>query len=137
MPTITGLHHVALLVPDLDAATAWYERVVGARRLSAVDHRDATGVFAVILEIPGMPGVLQLRRSDAELPEGYDPLTLEVAGDVALQDWIADLDAAGVAHSGVLVKRTGSAVEVPAPGGTILRFYTAPVGGFSAMSSNG
>lgn len=135
MPTITGLHHVAILVPDLDAATAWFERVLGARRLSAVDHRDAIGIFAIILEIPGMPGVLQLRRSDAALPEGYDPLTLEVADDAALQDWATHLEALGVSHSGILAKRTGSAVELPAPGGGILRFYTAPVGGFSAMAN--
>ena len=135
MPTITGLHHVAILVPDLDQATAWYERVLGAKGLSAVDHRDATGVFAVILEVRGMPGVLQLRRTDAPLPEGYDPLTLEVADDAALTEWTSHLDELDIDHTGVVAKRTGNAVEVSAPGGGTLRFYTAPVGGYSGMTS--
>lgn len=137
MPNITGLHHVAILVPDLEAAAAWYERVLGAERLSGLDHHDATGVFAVILEVPGMPGVLQLRRSEAALPPGYDPLTLEVANERALETWVAHLDQLGVAHSGVLAKRTGSAIEVPAAGGALLRLYTAPIDGFRAMLSNG
>lgn len=137
MPNITGLHHVAILVDDLDEATDWYERVLDARRLSGIDHRDASGLFAVILEIPGMPGVLQLRRSDSVLPDGYDPLTLEVSNGAALDAWAKFLDGLGVAHSGVLQKRTGTAIEVPSPGGVTLRFYTAPVGGFAAAMPGG
>ncbi|WP_022891302.1 VOC family protein [Agromyces subbeticus] len=133
-PPISGLHHVATLVPDLAASLAWYRRVLGAVRLDHLDHHDASGeLTAVIVEIPNLGGVLQLRRSAEPLPAHYDPLTLEVRDLAALGEWAAHLHAIGVHHSGVIVKRTGHGLEAETPEGTILRFYTAPSGGFRAV----
>ena len=132
---LSGLHHVATLVPEVEAAAAWYVQVLGARRLPHLDHHDAAGALtAVILEVPGVPGVLQLRHSLVPLPAGYDPLTLEVTDVAALEAWAARLDALCVSHTGILVKRTGHGLEVPTPEGTVLRFYTAPQGGFGAVA---
>ncbi|WP_448006696.1 VOC family protein [Agromyces bauzanensis] len=131
---ISGLHHVATLVPEVEASAAWYARVLDARRISRLDHHDEAGALtAVILEVPGVPGVLQLRQSDVRLPAGYDPLTLQVADVAALEAWAERLDTLGVPHTGVLVKRTGHGLELPTPEGTVLRFYTAPQGGFGKV----
>ncbi len=43
LPTLTGIHHVALTVPDLDAAVAFYTGVIGGRerfRLGPFDARE-------------------------------------------------------------------------------------------------
>jgi catechol 2,3-dioxygenase-like lactoylglutathione lyase family enzyme len=29
VPTLSGVHHVKFLVPDLEAAVSWYEAVLG------------------------------------------------------------------------------------------------------------
>jgi catechol 2,3-dioxygenase-like lactoylglutathione lyase family enzyme len=52
-PEIGGIHHLKLPVTDLERSVRWYSDVLGARRLTELDHRRPDGaLFAVILDVP-------------------------------------------------------------------------------------
>jgi catechol 2,3-dioxygenase-like lactoylglutathione lyase family enzyme len=135
-PSISGVHHVTFVVHDLAIGIAWFEAVLGAEHRPRFDHHDASGVlFGVILELPGFPGMIELRiaTDDYLLTAGYDPVTFEVADD-ALEAWLAHLDAVGVRHSPIKRRRTGRSIEFSTPDGVLLRLFTAPIGGFEAVA---
>jgi quinol monooxygenase YgiN/catechol 2,3-dioxygenase-like lactoylglutathione lyase family enzyme len=111
----------------LERSTAWYCAVLGARRVTELDHRRSDGtLFAVILDVPGLAGHLELRLdpATARALNGYDFLTLAVAGRSSLDDWAARLDALGVDHSPPIVALVGWLLVAADPDGLRLRFYT-------------
>lgn len=135
-PAISGVHHVTFVVSDLQAGLAWFERTLGARHRARFDHHDASGaLFGVIVELEGFPGMVELRvaAEDYPVPDGYDPVTFEVADDAALDAWLAHLDAVGADHSPIKQRRTGRSLEVLTPDGVLIRLFTAPVGGFDEV----
>jgi quinol monooxygenase YgiN/catechol 2,3-dioxygenase-like lactoylglutathione lyase family enzyme len=126
-PTHGGIHHVKLPVTDLERSAAWYAAVLGAHRLSELDHRRPDGtIFAVILDVPGLAGLLELRLdpATAKALNGYDFLTLAIENRSSLDDWVARLDALGVEHSPPIVALVGWLLVVADPDGLRLRFYT-------------
>jgi quinol monooxygenase YgiN/catechol 2,3-dioxygenase-like lactoylglutathione lyase family enzyme len=126
-PAPDGIHHIKLPVSDLERSTDWYSTVLGARRLTKLDHRRPDGtLFAVILDIPGLPGRLELRLDPATAGalNGYDFLTLAIADRPALDTWVVRLDALGIRHSPPIVAMVGWLLVVPDPDGLRLRFYT-------------
>jgi catechol 2,3-dioxygenase-like lactoylglutathione lyase family enzyme len=128
-PEIAGLHHVTLPVRDLDVSCTWFERVVGARRNARLDYQDDYGRrFAIVLEVPGLGTLLQLRLGTdmSTSPHGFQPLTFQVEGMAHLLRWIEHLDAASVANSGVELRNSGYSVTFTSPDGTELRFQTRP-----------
>lgn len=136
MATISGVHHVTFVVSDLAAGIDWYTRVLGARHISRFDHHDAAGMlFGVILELPGFPGMVEVRvaTDDYPVPAGYDPVTFQVADDAALDAWLAHLDDVGATHTPVKQRRTGRSIEFSSPDGVLLRLFTAPAGGFDEV----
>lgn len=135
-PPVSGTHHVTFVVQDLDAGIAWFESVLGARHRPKFDHHDSDGLlFGVILELPGFPGMIEIRiaTDDYPLHPGYDPVTFEVAGEAQLEDWLKHLDAVGANHSPIKRRRTGQSIEFTTPDGVLLRLFTAPVGGFDEV----
>jgi catechol 2,3-dioxygenase-like lactoylglutathione lyase family enzyme len=61
-PAHSGIHHIKLPVTDLERSAAFYGVVLGARRVTELDHRRPDGtLFAVILDVPGLAGRLELR----------------------------------------------------------------------------
>jgi quinol monooxygenase YgiN/extradiol dioxygenase family protein len=126
-PAHDGIHHIKLPVTDLEQSSAWYASVLGARRLGELDHRRPDGtLFAVILDVPGLTGHLELRLDPATAGSltGFDFLTLAVANRSALDDWIARLDALGIHHSPPIVALVGWLLVAVDPDGFRLRFYT-------------
>ena len=126
-PVHQGIHHVKLPVTDLERSTRWYGEVLGAHRLTELDHRRPDGtLFAVILDVPGLGTRLELRLDPATAAalNGYDFLTLAVADRAAVDTWIAHLDALGVHHSPPVVALVGWLLVVPDPDGLRLRLYT-------------
>lgn len=126
-PAYGGIHHLKLPVSDLERSSQWYGAVLGARRLTELDHRRPDGtLFAVILDVPGLDGRLELRLDPATAGalDGYDFLTLAVADRAALDRWTAHLDALGVHHSPPVVALVGWLLVVPDPDGLRLRLYT-------------
>lgn len=128
-PGLAGLHHLTLPATDIEASCGWYERVLGARRIARLDHRDGTGrLFAAVLDVPELGTLLQLRADTDTRPVMRDfPLfTLQVRDLAHLQAWIGHLDAVGVAHSPVERRNVGNSVSAASPDGSLLRFQTRP-----------
>lgn len=136
-PAVSGLHHVTFVVSDLDSGIDWFSRVLGVTHIPRFDHHDESGArYGVILQLAGFPGMLELRLADAGYPlrADYDPVTFEVASAQSLEAWAAHLDDAGVARSAIKQRRTGQSLEFCTPDGTLLRLFTAPEGGFDAVT---
>jgi catechol 2,3-dioxygenase-like lactoylglutathione lyase family enzyme len=136
-PAHDGIHHIKLPVSDLERSAEWYGAVLGARRLTELDHRRPDGtLFAVILQVPGLGTHLELRldRATAAVLDGYDFLTLAVGDHAALDEWIAHLDDLGIRHSPPIVALVGWLLVVPDPDGLRLRFYTTQPHGLAASS---
>ena len=126
-PSHDGIHHIKLPVTDLERSTEWYTTVLGARRLIQLDHRRPDGtLFAVILDVPGIAGRVELRLDPATAKSlsGYDFLTLTVANKSTMDSWVARLDSLGVRHSPLIVALVGWLLVVPDPDNLRLRFYT-------------
>jgi quinol monooxygenase YgiN/catechol 2,3-dioxygenase-like lactoylglutathione lyase family enzyme len=126
-PSHNGIHHIKLPVTDLERSTEWYSTVLGARRLTQLDHRRPDGtLFAVILDVPGVAGRVELRLAPATAKSlnGYDFLTLTVADKSTMDTWVDRLDSLGVRHSPLIVALVGWLLVVPDPDGLRLRFYT-------------
>ncbi|KMO10279.1 VOC family protein [Methylobacterium platani] len=126
-PILHGIHHLKFPVADLDRSLTFYTRALNARRIETWDHRHADGtLYAVILDVPGLGPYLELRLDpiQAARQAGFDPVTLAVRDQSALDGWIAHLDAAGIAHSPILVAIQAWLVVFADPDGRRLRLYT-------------
>lgn len=126
-PTFDGIHHLKLPVADLERSAHWYGEVLGARRLTELDHRRPDGtLFAVILEVPGLGTNLELRLdpATADALVTYDFITLAVEDRAALDRWVAHLDSVGIHHSPPIVALVGWLLVIPDPDGLRLRLYT-------------
>ena len=127
-PEFGGIHHVKLPVTDLERSARWYGDVLGARRLTELDHRRPDGtLFAVILDVPNLGTKLELRLDPATAKAlgEYDFLTLAVQDRAALDRWIEHLDNLGVDHSPPVVALVGWLLVIPDPDGLRLRLYTS------------
>ena len=108
-PGFTQVAHVALVVRDMGASVAFYERVMGFEQAS--ERREGPPEARhprQLIRHPGSGLVLGIHepyeRSDDRFdPQrtGLDHLAVTVADHAALEEWIAHLDAQGVEHSPV------------------------------------
>jgi glyoxylase I family protein len=113
-PAVTGFHHFAPTVSDVEASAQWYQRVFGMDRLPvSFPHHDAeaggSGGFAVLLLDPRSGIAIGLHHHDANAGEqfqenrtGLDHMSFSVADRAALDSWAAWLDRLSVPHSGVI-----------------------------------
>lgn len=118
MPSLTGVHHVALTVTDVERSVPWYERVLGFTTIGR-DDEDDTGLRKVFLRGPGFGLTLTLVQHpagagtlfDACRP-GLDHLTFTVPSTDSLREWTDRLSEHGVTFSPVAEEPTapGSAV---------------------------
>ena len=126
-PTIAGIHHLKFPVADIGRSTAFYAAVFGAARIEALDHVRPDGtLFAVLLDVPGLGTLLELRldAAAAGAQAGFDPVTCTVATRADLVMWHAHLEALGVSHSPVLVGVAGWLLAFADPDARRLRLYT-------------
>ena len=137
VPT-TGYGHVRLTVTDLARSRAFYDRVFGLPVAFEVpaDADDATRSAlaflydGVIYAVPG-GGLLGLRpvapagdRFDEDRV-GLDHLSFAVGSTTDLQDAVALLDEAGIAHGGVKDLGAASILEFRDPDGIALELIAA------------
>lgn len=129
--SLSGIHHVALNVRDVEESVRWYGDVLGFAPLfpydtDAFERRLVRHPSGVVL------GLTRHRHPDADTPfserrTGLDHLAFAVAERSDLEAWAERLTAAGVEHSGVKVTpTTGSAlVTFRDPDGIQLEVYVA------------
>jgi catechol 2,3-dioxygenase-like lactoylglutathione lyase family enzyme len=108
--TITGIHHFSPTVSDVEASSAWYEKVFSMVRLPMPfphHEREETG-YAVLLLDPVSGLVLGLHHNEAnegepfdEARTGLDHIGFKVPSRESLDEWMTKLDDLGVAHTGI------------------------------------
>jgi glyoxylase I family protein len=104
---ITGVHHFGLTVRDIDTSAAWYEDVLGFRRVGEYTAPGGSRrkVFLQHNGLRARLGLTQHRHGsrDAfdETRAGLDHLAFTVAGHAELDAWAARLADAAVVHSPV------------------------------------
>ena len=142
--SLSGIHHVALNVGDVEQSARWYQEVLGFVPLFPYDtdhfeRRIVRHPSGVVL------GLTRHRHPDAATPfserrPGLDHLAFAVDDRSVLDAWAQRLTNAGVEHSGVKVTpTTGSAlVAFRDPNGIQLEVYAAQgatAGGTTVASS--
>ena len=112
MPTITGVSHIELTVRDASRSAAWYERVLGMRRVA----EESDGSSHVINLVHPTAGVaVGLRTYDSadgevfsEFLVGLHHLSLSVESREELDTWANHLDGCEVSHSAIREMSYGS-----------------------------
>lgn len=124
-----GISHLDLSVSDAEASAAWYERVLGLRRVRRTDfaHR-----VMVVLVHPPTHLVIGLNQHEASSGEPFDErragldhvgFTVEVRADLdGLEEHLTELD---VPHSAVADTDSGSALVFRDPDNIQLEFWWA------------
>ena len=116
-PVITGVHHIALTVTDLETSMNWYQELFQAdRRPGQLPHyaREETG-FAELLIEPTTGLLIGLHHHKANQGEkfdesrtGLDHISLQVDGREALEAWMDRLDELNIQHTGIRTRPGGS-----------------------------
>ena len=110
-PNVTGYHHFAPTVSDVEASAQWYERVFGMTRVPVAfpHHGGEKGGYAVVLMEPRSGIVLGLHHHDGnpgqpfdESRTGLDHMSFAVAGRPDLDAWASWLDSLSIENSGVV-----------------------------------
>lgn len=109
-----GIGHLDLSVSDVEASAAWYEKVLGLRRLRRVDfpqrtmivlRHDASALVIGLNQHQGFPG-----EPFDERRAGLDHVGFAVDQRQDLDAWQERLAALGVEHSPVADTEVGSAL---------------------------
>ena len=135
---ICGIHHLGLTVRDTDASAAWYEDVLGFRRVGEFESPDGAR-RRVFLRRDGLQarlGLTQHRGGAQEVFDetrvGLDHLAFAVADRAELDEWSTRLAAAAVVHSPIAPANSipGAAVLVfRDPDYIQLELFVDPSGG--------
>jgi glyoxylase I family protein len=115
-PFITGIHHIAITVTDLDASMNWYQQLFQAERWPGqLAHfgREETG-FAEMLVEPHTGLLIGLHHHVANEGEkfeesrtGMDHISFQVDGRDGLLAWMDRLDELNVPHTGIRRRPNG------------------------------
>jgi catechol 2,3-dioxygenase-like lactoylglutathione lyase family enzyme len=124
---VTGFHHLALTVRDLDASTSWYEQLFD---LDLVIDEPGDERRAKVYRLRGttqMLGLVEHRGNDgAEFrPDrtGLDHAAFAVSTRADVDAWAERLDGAGVEHSGRIDVPIGAILNFADPDGTALSIF--------------
>ena len=112
--TFQGIHHLDLSVVDAEASAAWYERVLGLRRLRRAEFPGRTMIVLFHDDARLVIGLNQHQASDGsafdERKTGLDHVGFTVGSREDLDAWQARLAEAGVEHSPIADAESGSAL---------------------------
>jgi catechol-2,3-dioxygenase len=114
-------------VSDVGQSLRFYERALGAKHMPELDHLRDDGIrFAVVVEVPGLGTVLQLRLDPerAARQAMFYPLAIAVDDRAALERWKTALTELGVLHSPILEAVKGWLIVTQDPDGNRVRPYT-------------
>jgi catechol 2,3-dioxygenase-like lactoylglutathione lyase family enzyme len=130
MPRFMGFSHVELTVSDCERTAIWWQEVLGFKLVNR--HRGET--FSVNAMVHPSGAVVDVMTHDTtaatdifdERRVGLDHLSFRVADGDELKQWVAHLDAKGVAHSGVIDIGYGHTVVFRDPDNIQLEFFVHP-----------
>ncbi|MEO8750450.1 MAG: VOC family protein [Allobranchiibius sp.] len=128
-----GISHLDLSVSDVEASAAWYERVLGLRRLRRVDLAQRT-MIVLLHEAAGLVIGLNQHRAFSggafdERRAGLDHVGFAVTTRADLDAWQSQLAELGVEHSPVADTEGGAALVFRDPDHIQLEFWwTKPRG---------
>jgi glyoxylase I family protein len=127
MPTITGAHHLALTVTDVERSAAWYRDLLGLVRV--LDGSDDTVTYQVLAH-PDSGWVMGVRqysagRSDTfdEYRTGLDHLAFGVSSREELDGWQEELDRRGISFTPAVETPIGTVVVFRDPDNIQLEFW--------------
>jgi glyoxylase I family protein len=127
MPTITGAHHVALTVSDVERSSAWYAELLGLVEVLA--GKDDFVSFKVLAH-PGCGWIMGVREyrdgsSDRfdELRTGLDHLAFGVADRAELDAWQDELERRSITFTPIAETPIGSVIVFRDPDGIQLEFW--------------
>jgi len=125
---ITGIHHLALTVTDVERSAAWYSELLGMMQVIGDDTDD---VRYRILAHPESGMVIGLRQypstgsgdSFDEMRTGLDHLAIGVDSSDALDAWEAKLDSLAIAYTPATETPIGSVIVLRDPDNIQLEFW--------------
>jgi glyoxylase I family protein len=110
-PAVTGFHHFAATVSDVEASAQWYERIFGMTRVPVPfpHYGGEKSGYAVLMMDPRTGIAVGLHHHDGnpgrdfdESCTGLDHMSFGVAARADLDTWARWLDSLGVENSGVI-----------------------------------
>lgn len=127
MPTVDAVSHITVTVTDLERSAAWYGRALGLTRV-----KDMSGPTWRRVLMLGNGVLIGLQSHDETSVEdrfdetrvGLDHLSIACGSRAAVEQWLAHLDAEGIAHSGISAPPDHVAT-VQDPDGIAIEFYAA------------
>jgi glyoxylase I family protein len=127
MPTITGAHHLALTVTDVQRSAAWYRDLLGLEELIA--GSDA-GVSFVVLAHPDSGWIMGVREYEGKPKDGFDEfrtgmdhLAFGVSSRAELEAWVPELERRGITFSPIADTPIGTVIVFRDPDGIQLEFW--------------
>lgn len=127
MAGLSGLHHVALSVKDLDVSAAWYRDVLGLEEELVQESEDRR---SLVMRLPASTQQLGLVEHKATQDGGFTPRNLgldhvafAVASGQELEDWAARFSQRGVVSSGVIETPFGGMLFFTDPDGIALALF--------------
>jgi glyoxylase I family protein len=127
MPNITGAHHLALTVSDVERSAAWYRDLLGL--VSVFDGADDSVRFQVLAH-PDSGWVMGVRQyaagsSDSfdEYRTGLDHLAFGVSSPEELEDWQRALEQRGISFTPAVETPIGTVVVFRDPDNIQLEFW--------------
>ncbi len=127
MATITGGHHIALTVTDLDRSTAWYCDLLG---MGVVFEGEDDTVRFKVLAHSGSGWIVGLRqyagKPDGPFDEfrtGLDHFAFAVSSADELRRWEAELEQRGVTFTPTAQTPIGTVVVFRDPDNIQLEFW--------------
>ncbi len=127
MASITGAHHVALTVRDVDRSTQWYSDLLGmqvifeqeddAVRLKVLVHPDSGWMMGLRQYAEGVDGPF------TEFRTGLDHLALAVSSRDELLAWESELERRGIPFTPTNDAAIGSLVVFRDPDNIQLEFF--------------
>lgn len=129
MPRLTGVHHIAITVRDLDVSVAFYTRLLGDGPAAAIEEDE--GLRRRLFALPGGTN-LGLTQHDEPASGDFDPLVpgldhigLAVESRDELERWAEHLASVGIDHDGLVEAPYGIALSLKDPDGTALELFVS------------